>query len=71
MARAVFGTKSRTSNATPGFSGGTLGGTPTAAGGRPGRKLMVGDEMYLWILLAIELLAMAILRNRFRRYHGG
>ena len=71
MARAVFGAKSRTSNSTPsGIAQGTPGGLK-AAGGRPGKKLMAGDEMYLWVLIVLELLAMVVLRNQFRRHHGG
>jgi hypothetical protein len=31
----------------------------------------MGPEKYLWILLAIELTLMYMLRQRFRRYHGG
>ena len=72
MARAVFGPRSATSNATPsGVPQGTLGGVKSAAGRKPGNKLMVGDEGYLWILLLLELVAMAFLRKHFRRYHGG
>lgn len=72
MARAVFGRNSVTSNSNPsGVSQGTPGGRGFASGRRPGMKLAAGDEMYLWLLLAIELLAMAILRKRFRRHHGG
>lgn len=42
------------------------------ASSKPGRfKLMVGDEVYLWILLALEIGTLAFLRNHFRRYHGG
>lgn len=71
MARAVFGHGTRMSNPTPsGVSQGTPGGR-TAGGRRPGMKLMLGDEMYLWMLLVIELLAMGFLRKHFRRYHGG
>lgn len=32
---------------------------------------MVGDEAYLWLLVIIEIITMAFLRNHFRRYHGG
>lgn len=71
MARAVFGKNSQTSNTRQsGVAQGTPGGLK-AAGGRPGKKLNAGDEMYLWLLLALELLAMVFLRNQFRRHHGG
>lgn len=72
MARAVFGNNSRTSNPNPsGIAQGTFGGRKTAGGARPGMKLMLGDEKYLWLLLILELLAMGALRQHFRRYHGG
>jgi hypothetical protein len=79
MARAV-GTMSRgaagntTSNATPsGIQQGTIGGKARAAGAsRPGmRNLNVGDELYLWFLIALEVGAMGWLRHHFRRRHGG
>lgn len=71
MARAVFGKNSATSNSVPsGIPQGTPGGM-RASGGRPGRKLQAGDEVYLWILVALEILAMVALRNHFRRHHGG
>jgi hypothetical protein len=34
-------------------------------------KLAIGDEGYLWILVIIEVLAIGILRKKFKRYHGG
>ena len=72
MARAVFGGHSRASNPTPsGVPQGTLGGVAPAAGRRPGLKLQAGDEVYLWVLVILEVLAMALLRNHFRRFHGG
>lgn len=72
MARAVFGVNSRTSNPTPsGVGQGTMGGRKASLGGRPGTKLMVGDEGYLWLLVLLEVAAMYFLRRHFRRYHGG
>lgn len=75
MARAFsMGTRTPTSSNTTqsGIPQGTMGGTVKAASSRPGRSLLnVGDEMYLWGLLALEVIAMGILRNHFRRYHGG
>lgn len=72
MARPVFGRNSSTSNPNPsGVQQGTLGGRSAAGGIRPGLKLNVGDEIYLWILLILELMAMGYLRHHFRRYHGG
>lgn len=71
MARAVLGKNSATSNTRQsGVTGGTLGGIK-AAGGRPGMKLQAGDEVYLWVLVFLEVAVMAFLRNRFRRHHGG
>ena len=42
-----------------------------AAGPRPGRHLAVGQEMYLWLLVFIEVALMAALRLQFRNRHGG
>lgn len=55
---------------------GTLGGTATPTGSRPGRTAKVnmgaaGDAVYLWILIALELAVIAGFRNRLSRYHGG
>ena len=61
----------RSSNPSPsGVSQGTPGGRGITA--RAGsRSLQVGDEMYLWLLVLIEVFTLAALRNKFRRYHGG
>ena len=86
MARAVFGGSGKmktsmlggrysaaSSNPIPsGIPQGTPGGIGVnAAGRRPGAKLMVGDEGYLWVLVAIEVALMCWFRRYFRRYHGG
>lgn len=69
MARPIFGANSRTQNSAPtGISNGTPGGRKGPAGIK---GLQVGDEMYLWFLVFIEVALMAFLRNHFRRYHGG
>lgn len=71
MARSPFGMGTAASNThASGVTGGTLGGVKSA-GGRPGMRLQAGDEMYLWLLVALEILAMVALRNQFRRHHGG
>lgn len=71
MARSVYGKNSSASNTRQsGIPQGTLGGL-RASGGRPGMKLQAGDEVYLWILVALEILAMVFFRNQFRRHHGG
>jgi hypothetical protein len=54
-----------------GGTGGTLGGRKFATGAGPGMRLAVGDEGYLWILVVLEVVAMAALRKKFKRYHGG
>lgn len=55
----------------PGVQG-TLGGPAPAVGSRPGkRNMQLGDEVYLWILLALEIGAISWLRSAFSRYHGG
>jgi hypothetical protein len=33
--------------------------------------MKIGDEGYLWILIALELGAIAWLRHAFKRRHGG
>lgn len=72
MARTVFGNKTNRSNPTPGMGGGTMGGRKSPIGGRPGsRSIQVGDEMYLWLLVIIEVATMGYLRHHFRRHHGG
>lgn len=63
--------KSNTSQS--GAAGGTMGGKPTSTvGSRPGRRVIqLGDEMYLWILVLIEVALIGWLRQQFRRHHGG
>lgn len=63
-------TFARSNTQATGGTGGTLGGIK-AAGSRPGTKLMVGDEMYLWLLVLLEVGALAALRQKFRAHHGG
>lgn len=51
---------------------GSLGGAATPTGSRPGRRqIALDDGMYMWILVAIEVGAIAFLRSTFSRYHGG
>jgi hypothetical protein len=52
---------------------GTLGGRVQGiVGSKPGKmQLRIGDEGYLWLLIALEVGAMAWLRQAFRRHHGG
>lgn len=51
---------------------GTLGGLKGVVGTRPGRmQVRIGDEGYLWVLIALEVGAIAWLRKAFRRHHGG
>lgn len=63
------------SNTTPsGAPQGTMGGvgTRTSVGSRPGKRpINIGDEMYLWILVLIEVLLIAWGRKASRRHHGG
>ncbi len=71
MPRAVFGKNTSQSNTRQsGIPQGSPGGI-TAAGGRPGMKIQAGDEVYLWFLVVLELIAMVALRNYFRSHHGG
>lgn len=54
----------------PGIQG-TMGG-PAPVGPRPGKRLPTfGDEVYLWVLITLEVLAIGFLRHLFSRYHGG
>lgn len=56
---------------SPGVSG-TLGGIPSAVGARPGRRqVQLGDEMYLWILVLLEVGFISYFRSVLSRYHGG
>lgn len=51
---------------------GTPGGIPAAGSVRPGRRVVnIGDEMYLWMLVIMEVIAMCALRHYFRHHHGG
>ena len=74
MARTILGRNSQTSTPSPGVGGGssgTLGGRKIATGAAPGMRLAIGDEGYLWILVGVEVITMALLRKKFKRYHGG
>ena len=58
------------SNPSPsGLQQGTLGGMSRRRGF--GGGMAMGDELYLWILVFAEVAAMGMLRQQFRRYHGG
>lgn len=71
-ASVLGGRYSASSNPTPsGIPQGSPGGVPFSGGRRPGMKMMVGDEGYLWLLVFIEVALMAWCRKYFRRYHGG
>ena len=61
------------SNPNPsGIHQGTMGGSAMPGSSKPGRMMLnFGDEVYLWLLIALELGMLTFLRNRFRRYHGG
>ena len=51
---------------------GTLGGIKSAIGARPGSvPIKLGDEVYLWILVLVEVGLIAWLRSTFKRHHGG
>lgn len=62
-----------------GYAGGTMGGPSlmgnqprSKVGTKPGRKqLLLGDEVYLWILVLIEVFLIGFLRQKTRRHHGG
>jgi hypothetical protein len=62
--------RAATSNARP---SGIPQGTPGGKAHRPGLRqpVAVGEEMYLWILVFIEVGVIAWMRSYFRRYHGG
>ena len=44
---------------------------PAGVQARGGRSFQAGDEHYLWLLVALELLALVVLRHQFRNAHGG
>lgn len=68
MARMGYGSRSAPHAGTQG----TLGGSAAAIGPRPGKRLTImGDEVYLWILVALEVGVIMFLRSAFARYHGG
>jgi hypothetical protein len=73
VARAIFGPNSMTSNTQTSSApnSGTLGGRRLTMGAKPGMNFAIGDEGYLWILMILEVLAMGLLRKKFKRYHGG
>jgi hypothetical protein len=57
---------------TVGAAGGTATVAPAPSGRRGGRgRVPVGEERYLWLLVACELAAIAALRHTFRGAHGG
>jgi hypothetical protein len=50
---------------------GTPGGKARRKPGVAGRKLVPGQEIYLWILVLIEIALIGGFRKYFRRFHGG
>lgn len=52
---------------------GTPGGQTKAAASKTmaSAAQMNSATFYLWVLVGIEVLVMGLLRNKFRRYHGG
>jgi hypothetical protein len=60
-------------NGPAGQSQGTLGGImQNAMGAKPGARASgLGDAGYLWVLIALEVSAIAWLRTSFKRRHGG
>lgn len=68
--RATSGNAGRSAPG-PGVQG-TMGGPAPAVGARIGsRTVKLGDEVYLWILVGVEVAAISWLRSAFSRYHGG
>lgn len=51
----------------------TRNGTAPSPGlsARGGRPFQPDDTHWLWLLVALELLATALLRRQFRNAHGG
>lgn len=65
-----------TQPSTPRAPGGTTGpqGTPGGFRRKPGtgqREMILGQEVYLWILVLIEVALVGGFRKYFRRFHGG
>lgn len=57
--------------AASGMPQGTPGGIRQAVGSRRGSMMMFGQEMYLWVLVLLEVAVIGGFRKHFRRYHGG
>lgn len=49
---------------------GTPGGKARKVG-VPGRSMVAGQELYLWVLVLIEVALIGGFRKYFRRFHGG
>lgn len=45
--------------------------TGTDAGMAGSKRVMVGEEHYLWMMVGLEVAALLVLRHLFRRSHGG
>jgi hypothetical protein len=70
MARSPVGGTASNTNPT-GVPQGTLGGI-RMKGRRPGSiNMMPGEEVYLWILVGLEVGFLAMMRKKMRRHHGG
>lgn len=62
MATQTRGRMGATSSSpNPGHTQGAVGG----------RDVLLGDEVYLWLLVVVEVLFVAYFRSTLSRYHGG
>lgn len=52
---------------------GTTGGKamPPRKPGTAGKQMRMGTEVYLWVLVAVEIALTGGFRKLFRRFHGG
>lgn len=62
----AVGTRGRMGASKSSPEPGNTSGTPV---GR--RDVVLGDEVYLWLLVGVEVLAIAYFRSALSRYHGG
>jgi hypothetical protein len=46
-------------------------GRAATGGGMIGSGVQLGDEKYLWLLVILEVVAIGMLRQAFKRHHGG
>lgn len=69
-ARATQPSRTYVAGGTTGPQG-TPGGKANRKPGVAGRPMKLGHEVYLWVLVVIEIALLGGFRKYFRRFHGG